>query len=191
VLEQSIEARTAQGRQPAQNSTTEYDAAFVEAYHAYYTRIFAFVNARLGSVEAAKDLTADIFERAYTKGHDLRKPQCYASWLFRIATTMLASHYRQRKHDFDRVDRVKKSLSLDDRSQDVESRIIESERVSHVVRHVRALSRRDQEVLSLRFDAELTDREIAQVMGTKPLNVRVCIHRALRRVRARLEKEAI
>ena len=191
VLEQSIEAPTVQTHESAQDSATAYDAAFVEAYERYYRRIFAFVYGRVGSVDAAKDLTADIFERAYTRGHGLRQPQSYVCWLFRIAATMVAGHYRQRKRESTGMEHVKRSLRCDGRSADLESRIIEKERVGQLARHVRGLPPRDQELLSLRFDAELTGEEIAQVMGMKPLNVRVCIHRALRRLRERLEREAI
>jgi Sigma-70, region 4. len=49
------------------------------------------------------------------------------------------------------------------------------------------LSARDQELISLKFDAELSNAEIAQIMGMTPLNVRVAIFRALRRLRRHME----
>jgi RNA polymerase sigma factor (sigma-70 family) len=190
TLDQLTVARPPKEHRATQQISTAYDTAFVEAYQTYYSRIFAFVYARLRSGEAAKDLTADIFEKAYRKGHSLRHPEAYASWLFSIARRMVAGYYRQCQREFDRMNHVKESLSLDDQSQDPQSWIIESERVSHLMRHVRTLSRRDQELLSLRFDAELTGGEIARVMGMNVENVRVSIYRALRRLRERLEKEA-
>lgn len=184
-------ARLALRRRPAQQTSPVYDAAFAEAYQAYYAKVFAFVHSRVGSAELAKDLTAEIFEKAYTKGHSLRQPRAYAAWLFTIAKNEITSHYRRRQREGRSVDRMKESLWLADRPQDPESRVIESERVGHLMRHLRTLSPRDQELLSLRFDAELTSDEIARVMGIKAMNVRVSMHRALARLRDRMRAEPI
>ena len=55
--------------------------------------------------------------------------------------------------------------------------------------HLRSLPTRDQELISLKFDGELTHAEIGQVMGLTSLNARVSVFRALRRLRARLDKD--
>ena len=48
---------------------------------------------------------------------------------------------------------------------------------------------REQEIISLKFDAELTNREIADILKTSEVNVRVTIFRALRKLRARMEQQ--
>jgi len=184
-------ARPAQRRRPAQQTSPVYDAAFAEAYQAYYAKVFAFVYSRVGSVELAKDLTAEIFEKAYTKGHSLRQPRAYAAWLFAIAKNTVTGHYRQRQREFDVADRVKESLALADGPPDPERRVIDGERFGNLMRYVCALSPRDQELLSLRFDAELTTEEIARVMGMEAVNVRVSIYRALARLRDHIRDEPI
>ena len=74
-----------------------YDSAFVQVYQNYYTRVFAFVYSAVGNMETSKDLTADIFERAYTKGHGLREPAAYRAWLFVITRNVVLGHYRWHK----------------------------------------------------------------------------------------------
>jgi RNA polymerase sigma factor (sigma-70 family) len=56
------------------------------------------------------------------------------------------------------------------------------------MRELRNLSRRDQELLSLKFEGELSYAEIARVLGLSDVNVRVSIFRALRRLRTLMEK---
>lgn len=166
-----------------------YDSAFVQLYQSYYTKVFAFVYSRVGNVELAKDLVAEIFERAYAKGHSLREPAAYSTWLFMIARNVVVGHYRRRKRELNGMDRVKHSLWLADRPKDPEDRAVQSERLDRLMRHFHTLSHRDQELLALKFDAELTYAEIAQVMGMTDVNVRVSIFRALKRLRDRVRKE--
>jgi RNA polymerase sigma factor (sigma-70 family) len=51
-----------------------------------------------------------------------------------------------------------------------------------------ALGERDREVLALRFGAELTGPEIADVMGLSLANVQQIVSRSLRRLRSDLER---
>jgi RNA polymerase sigma-70 factor (ECF subfamily) len=68
-----------------------------------------------------------------------------------------------------------------------EETILHRERLDALSLLVRALPRREQEIIALKFDAELTNREIAQVLNTSEVNVRVTIFRALRKLRERMQ----
>jgi RNA polymerase sigma-70 factor (ECF subfamily) len=61
--------------------------------------------------------------------------------------------------------------------------------VDRLLQALGRLSPREQRVLSLRFDARLSNREIAQIVGTTEGNVRVIVFRALRRLRALMGPE--
>ena len=43
----------------------------------------------------------------------------------------------------------------------------------------------------MKFDAELTHVEIAKVLGMTPLNVRVSLFRAIKRLRARMLRDEV
>ena len=173
----------------SQHENLGYDTAFVQLYQSYYTKVFAFVYSRVGNVELSKDLVAEIFERAYVKGHGLREPSAYGTWVFMIARNHVAGHYRRQKREMNGLDRVKDSLWLTEGPPNPESRALRGEQIEHLMRHFRALPRRDKELLSLKFDAELTYAEIARIMGMSDVNVRVSIFRALKRLRDRLQKD--
>ncbi len=71
--------------------------SFSEAFQAFYPRIFSFILARTRDQHVAEDLTAETFVRAYRYWDRLRHEEALASWLFRIAKNLVASH-RRRAH---------------------------------------------------------------------------------------------
>jgi DNA-directed RNA polymerase specialized sigma24 family protein len=52
------------------------------------------------------------------------------------------------------------------------------------------LSEQDQELIALRFGADLTAAQMAQILGSKTNAVEVALHRALARLRSILESES-
>lgn len=173
---------TRRGLQPT------YEAAFVEAYERYYTRVFAYVYSRVGNVEAAKDLTAEVFEKAYVKGHSVRQAAAYTTWLFMIAKNVVIGHYRRHKREINGMTKMKESLWLRGGPSSPEEDALRGEMVSSLMSHVRRLSQRDQELLALKFEGELSYAEISRVLQMTEVNVRVSIFRALKRLRELMQE---
>lgn len=166
-----------------------YERAFVEAYQRYYTKVFAYIYSRVGNVEITKDLVAEVFEKAFLKGHAVREAAAYATWLFVIAKNVLIGHYRRHKREIKGMDRMKESLWLSEPPSDPENDTLQSEMASNLLRHLRKLSRRDQELLTLKFEGELSYAEISAVLRLSEVNVRVSIFRALKRLRSLMEED--
>ncbi len=59
-----------------------------------------------------------------------------------------------------------------------------------VGRAVSTLDERDRELIALRYGADLTARQIAELHGAKTNAIEVALHRALGRLRAHLEGES-
>ncbi len=166
-----------------------YQQAFIEAYERYYTKLFAYVYSRVGNVELAKDLTAEVFEKAYVKGHSVREAAAYMTWLFMIAKNVVIGHYRRQKRENSGLSRMKDSLWLSERPTDPEADTLRGEAVSNLMQHLRRLSDRDQDLLSLRFEGELSYAEISRVLKLSVVNVRVSLFRALKRLRSLMEED--
>ena len=174
---------------PVAATADDYDQAFAGVYQTYYTKIFAFVYSRVRDVELARDLVSEVFEKAYLKGHEVRDRTAYGAWLFMIAKNLISGHYRSAKRQMNNLERAKDELRFVDAPADPEQFAIRGERIGRLMHHLRSLPTRDQELLSLKFDGELTHAEIGKVMGLTPLNARVSVFRALRRLRARLDTD--
>jgi len=173
----------------ARKAGDDYQQAFIEAYERQYTKIFAYVYSRVGNVELAKDLTAEVFEKAYVKGHSVREAAAYTTWLFMIAKNVVIGHYRRQKRETNGMNKVKDSLWLSERPADPEADTLRGEAVSNLMRRLRRLSDRDQELLALKFEGELSYAEISAVLRLSEVNVRVSIFRALKRLRSLMEED--
>lgn len=164
-------------------------SAFSQIYQAYYRRIFAFIYSRVQDPELTRDLAADVFERAYANAHTLRDEAALRAWLFMIARNAIAGHFRRLRREMRGHDRVKDGLRHCESQVDADEALIKAERLGQLMRHFRCLPARDQELLSLKFDAELSHADIARITGLTAVNVRVSIFRALKRLRALIEIE--
>lgn len=163
---------------------SEYESDFTEAYEKYYTRVFAFVYSRVRDVELSKDIVSDVFERAYRKGEGVRDKAAYRGWLFAIAKNLISGHYRKQKSELRKQDRATEQLRFTDDYIDPEWEAVRNDRASALMALVSQASERDQELISLKFDAELTHDEIAKIMKMSAGTVRVAIFRALKRLKA-------
>ncbi|HEY8768091.1 MAG TPA: sigma-70 family RNA polymerase sigma factor [Dehalococcoidia bacterium] len=162
------------------DSETGLDA-FSETYQRYFPRLFAYVYARVGQVHLAEDLVADVFERAYTKADSLRSKEAYSTWLFTIARNAIISHAR--KHSRETLVDPDVMGDISPSTVSVETEILAREEQSAVARLVREFPQREQDIISLKFDAELSNQQIAEIMELSEPNVRVIIFRTLRKLR--------
>ncbi|TNJ64429.1 RNA polymerase sigma factor [Paenibacillus hemerocallicola] len=75
-----------------------YDAFFHEAYDSYHRAVFAYILARVGQREMAKDLMQEAFLRAWNQihvGYEMGRVNC-RFWIFRITKNLITDYYRRR-----------------------------------------------------------------------------------------------
>lgn len=155
--------------------------AFSDKYRAYFPRVFAYVYARVGNVHLTEDIVADVFERAFSKVDSLRSSDAFSTWLFTIARNAIVSHSRKFSRETIVDPEVMREISPS--SASVESEVLQQEELSTIARFVREFPQREQDIISLKFDAELSNPQIAEIMGLSEPNVRVIIFRTLRKLR--------
>jgi RNA polymerase sigma-70 factor, ECF subfamily len=141
------------------------------------SRVYAYVAYRVGDGHEAEDITSETFERAlrYKESYDSRKGEPVA-WLIGIARRCIDGRPRALEHSPDDLQTVD-SFNLEEQS-------IRRIDLSAAVEH---LEDRDRELIALRYGADLTARQIAELQGAKTNAVEVALHRALGRLRAALE----
>jgi RNA polymerase sigma-70 factor (ECF subfamily) len=161
-------------------------AEFSELYNDYFPKVFAYVYGRVQDKETSLDIVADVFEKAYVKMRSLRSPDSFGSWLFTIARNEVSSHWRREKPAAKAAQEAAIEKELHGHPKNPEETVLHKERLAALSELVRQLPRREQEIIALKFDAELTNREIAGILSTSEVNVRVTIFRALRKLRERM-----
>jgi len=160
---------------------------FAVTYRQYYSRVFAYVYARVGSVHLTEDLVADVFERAYLKLGSLRDQDAFTTWLFTIARNQIVSNARKYGRETLVGPDVMQEISPSTVS--VENEILLREECEGVARAVRGFPQREQDIIALKFDAELSNTQIADIIGISEPNVRVIIFRTLRKLKKMMAAE--
>lgn len=136
-------------------------------------RVYAYVAYRVGDGPEAEDLTSETFERAlrYRKSYDPRKGEPIA-WLLGIAKRCIDGRGPAMELASESADEAVPS-SLE---EDTVRRLT-------VARAVGTLDQRDRELIALRYGADLTARQIAELLGARTNAIEVALHRALGRLR--------
>lgn len=142
-------------------------------------RVYAYVAYRIGDGPDAEDVTSTTFERAvrYRGSYNPRKGQPIA-WLLGIADRCI----------LDRFGEAQASGEEPPEAADPVDAAAEAAARIDLQRAVARLSPRDRELIALRYGADLTAREIARLVGVSTNGAEVALHRALRRLRDRLER---
>jgi RNA polymerase sigma-70 factor (ECF subfamily) len=144
-------------------------------------RVYAYAAYRLGDGADAEDVTSDTFERAlrYRSSYDGRKGEPVA-WLLGIARRCVDDLLSTRPP-------VAELLDEEIAGPDT----VEADAVRGVT--VRAavltLDERSRELIALRYGADLTARQIAELLGERTNTIEVALHRALGRLRAILRDD--
>ncbi len=165
-------------------------SAFADVYDHYFPRIYNYIRYRVQEATTTDDLTAQVFERALSRieQYDAEKGP-FAAWLFTIARNtvndFLRKHQRQRWLS---LDFVSEWASSDPHPSDV---VADQETRSQLLAAVARLSKRDRDLIGLKFAGGLTNRRIAELTGLKEGNVAIILHRAMRKLRTELEGQGV
>jgi len=164
-------------------------SAFGALYRRYVSRIFAFAHRRTWTREAAEDVTAATFERAYRNldRFDIDGAG-FGPWLYRIAANELVDHYRREgRSRSNRGQRALRSLADDETYDDLEG-IERDDEIADMLTALDTLRPRYQQALTLRYLSGLSAEDAADAMGCSKPVLAVTLHRALGALRREVER---
>jgi RNA polymerase sigma-70 factor (ECF subfamily) len=149
---------------------------FAELVKRFEGRLFNFLRRRTGSTHDAEDVVQDTFVRAWQRIDQYDARWQFSTWLFTIAHRLAITQGRRRQREvtwagadeLPTVGRDDPARAVDDREHcgllwDTADRI---------------LSDSQHMVLWLRYAEELSNKEIARVLGRSQISVRVTLFRA-------------
>jgi RNA polymerase sigma factor (sigma-70 family) len=132
----------------------------------------------------AEDLLGDTFERAYrARSRFDRRRGTEKAWLYTIALNLLRDRMRSKGAEERAFERTGGTLDANPAADPALESVEERDRVR---RALATLSPEEREAIALRFGAELSNPEIARVIGERLTTVEGRIYRALRRLREAL-----
>lgn len=165
----------------AENTGSDREV-FAGLYEQYMPGVYQYINYRVGNVYLAEDLTSAVFEKALTAFSRYQSDRAsFFTWLISIARHMIIDHYRM-------IGR-RKNISLDeanDISSDTlspEQEAVKREELQRLQLCLAGLSQQEQEIVSCKFGAEMTNRQIAGVLSLSESNIGTILYRAVRKLR--------
>ena len=172
---------------------------FAEVYEAFYRDIFGYVYRRTTNYDAAKDIAAETFLKAYTGIGKFRwRNISILHWLYRIATNEINKYFNSRKYLPESIHRIHEEYGVDitDYSNAETERILLEEDLQ---RHqdfvkindlIKTLDTKYQEVLALRFYEQRSIEEIAVILGKKTGTVKSLLSRGVDKLKKGLGQDS-
>jgi RNA polymerase sigma-70 factor (ECF subfamily) len=166
----------------------ENPEAFGVLYERYVDRIYNYIYYRTGNHHDAEDLTSHTFHRAFQhvpRYVDRGVP--FSAWLYRIAHNLVANWHRDRSR--------RQIISIDDlvltsqRKEDPVSVTEARDRQAWLLKMVHRLPPERQQLLILKFIEEMSNAEIAEVMGRTEGAIKSLYHRTLVALRDEVKED--
>jgi RNA polymerase sigma-70 factor (sigma-E family) len=154
------------------------DAEFEAFFRSEFNRVWRLVRRIAPDVQAAEDVAAEAFARAYADWSRVRTLEHRLSWVLRVAGNVAVDAARAETRG------VRASSGPAGAPQAERVRADDAIAVREaLVAALRHLPRRQREAIVLRYLGDLTVEEVAYSMGMAAATVKTHLHRGVRRLR--------
>ncbi|RJR31166.1 sigma-70 family RNA polymerase sigma factor [Candidatus Parcubacteria bacterium] len=162
-----------------------------------YGKIYGYILKRTGNVALTDDLTSDTFFKALTNLKKFRWQGIpFSSWLYKIATNEINGFFKKNKAHPLSLNKISEDNGREPENfRTPESEIMEmQEEIERhdfyllVLKEMKQLKIKYQEVLSLRFFEKKKINEIAQILGKREGTVKSLLSRGIDKLKVKLEK---
>jgi RNA polymerase sigma-70 factor (ECF subfamily) len=160
-------------------------AAYGDLYERHVDRIYSYVSFKLGDRTEAEDVTEQVFLRALESlGSYCWQGVPFSSWLFRIAHNQIVDHLRRRSRRPQTA--LDASMRESSPAADPEGYLLKVLEREELVAAVGQLTPLQQQVILLRFAAELPTAEVARILGKSESAVKALQRAAIQKLQRRL-----
>ena len=165
---------------------------FGVVYEAFYNKIFGYVYRRTTDYEAAGDITAETFLKAYVNiGKFKWNNISLLYWLYKIATNELNKYFNSHKYKPHSLNRIQEEYGIDltDHSNaETESIKLQDDLEKHqefirINEQIRKMDIKYQEVIALRFFEHRSIKDIAVILDKKEGTVKSLLSRGIEKLK--------
>ncbi len=164
------------------------EMALTQIYEENFDRIYRYIVLKIGDRTEAEDMTQQVFLNVIKAISSYKwQGMPFSSWLYRIAHNQIVDFLRKKsKRPTVPIDETVTAVG-DDPERSALGRI----EIEEVAVAAKRLTTAQQEVISLRFAAELSVAEVAEVMGKSEGAVKALQHSAIVALRKALSPGAV
>ena len=164
------------------NEAKTNPSAFAELYNYYVQPVYRYLRSHVPTVHEAEDLTSQTFIAAYENLPRYREKGHFSAWLFQIARSKLMDHYRKNTTETS-LDTIENRAVLSDALDS----IVQRDEVAKLTILIQSLDKHEQDLIRLRYVADLSFAEIAEVLGKREDAVKKSLYRLLAVLKSQLE----
>jgi RNA polymerase sigma factor (sigma-70 family) len=164
--------------------------AFRQLFELYYKSIFGYILRRTADFNHTADIASETFLKAFKniRRFDHRGISIKV-WLYQIATNEVNLYFRNQKKNkrlfeanaMDDPELFKSSLQED--RQILEKELLHHEQFLSVVKHLKQMPSKYQNVISLRYFEGKDNREIAEILNLKEGTLKSLLSRGLEKLK--------
>ena len=152
--------------------------AFSILVERYQDMVFSITLKMMGSREEAEDVAQETFIKSYRSLSKFKGDARFSTWLYRICYNLCIDKLKARKRWVftEQVDTIKEeeSLSL---NTDAFQQLVMKERSELLKNAIAKLKEDDQILITLYYFEELSIKEIGDIVGISPNNVKIKLYR--------------
>lgn len=154
--------------------------AFARLYDHYFPIVYAYCLNRLANKETAEDISSQVFLKLLPiiDQFDPKKANSLKPLLFTMAHNLIIDLYRKNSKVIN-LDETLPVPSENHEPSDLDQELQLSSTQKQIALVLRLINDRYQQIITLKFYAELTTQEIAEIMKVKTAQVAVILFRAL------------
>lgn len=156
---------------------------FSRLYEEFMPKVLRYLNYRITDLAQAEDLTAAVFEKALTNFNKYSTDKSsFSTWIFSIARNTLIDYYRASANQ-QAVQSAVVTNNINTNFNCPEDDVIKTEEVKILQTCIAQLDAQEKEIISLKFGGEMTNRQIAKILGLSESNVGTITYRTVRKLR--------
>jgi len=170
-----------------QNARAGDDAAFNQVVAAYRKRIMGTIARLIGRPEDVEDVAQEVFLRLYFSLDQLRTPEVFEPWLYRLTVNAAYDHLRRqkRRHESRMSDLSEQQVVMADATASGKATVEERRRTQvreEVQELLEGVSEEDRILLTLKEVEGLSLKELEKIYRVNENALKVLLFRARQRV---------
>jgi RNA polymerase sigma-70 factor (ECF subfamily) len=158
-----------------------HQAAFSFLLDSFWANVYNYQLKRTRSENDAEDITIQTFSKAFDKIHTFDDRYVFKTWLITISKNVHIDLLRKKNASIlaeTTIEQEEKVYLVADENPTPEDKIIREQNLAKLLRDIKQLKPKYQEVIQLRYFQELSYKEISKQINEPMNNVKVKLLRA-------------
>lgn len=163
----------------------EDPAMFQHIYLQWVTPVYQYIVSRTGNQQDAEDITSQVFISVFQAFPRYEHRGLFSAWLFTIVRNQVNEVFRKKKI----IEVPLQAARHASATADMLNSVSQKDEINQLIKLIAELTDDDQELIRLRYIAELKFADIAAVLGRSEAAVKKALYRLQEGLKTLLEED--